>query len=243
MTTPTLALLVDAENIPPKHADTLFATIADIGDAPVRRAYGDWTEPNLKGWKSVLHDHALQPIQQFTNTSGKNASDGALIIDAMDLLHSRRFTAFCIVSSDGDFTRLATRLREDGLAVYGFGEAKTPRPFVRACTRFIHLDAGATPPVAPQPRPPAAPLARETAAARDATLADLFRTAHGDVRRADAWADFAAFGSAVAKRRPGFSTKAHGFARLSDLVAATGCFEIDRSTANFRLRPRPAKSV
>src|SRR5215469_2915251 len=136
----TLALLIDGDNASPKIVAGLLAEVAKYGVASVRRIYGDWTKPNLTGWKSCLLEHSIQPIQQFAYTTGKNATDGAMIIDAMDLLNTGRFDGFCIVSSDSDFARLAARIREQGVTVYGFGERKTPRPFVTACDEFVYLD-------------------------------------------------------------------------------------------------------
>src|SRR5690606_1228421 len=135
-----LAVLIDADNAPAAIVEALFEEIAKYGVASVRRIYGDWTKPNLGSWKKVLLDHSIQPIQQFAYTSGKNSTDSALIIDAMDLLYTRRFDGFCLVSSDSDFTRLAARIREEGLMVYGFGEQKTPSPFVSACDKFIYTE-------------------------------------------------------------------------------------------------------
>ncbi|HVT32585.1 MAG TPA: NYN domain-containing protein, partial [Rhodanobacteraceae bacterium] len=139
-TSPTLAVLIDADNAQPSVVDGLLAEIAKYGTATVKRIYGDWTGPQLKGWKETLLTHAIQPIQQFRYTTGKNATDSALIIDAMDLLYTGRLGGFCIVSSDSDFTRLAARIREAGLVVYGFGEKKTPAPFVSACDKFIYTE-------------------------------------------------------------------------------------------------------
>ena len=136
----TLALLIDGDNASPKIVAGLLAEIANYGVASVKRIYGDWTGPNLKGWKECLLEHSIQPIQQFAYTTGKNATDGAMIIDAMDLLYTGRFGGFCIVSSDSDFARLAARIREQGVTVYGFGERKTPRPFVTACDKFVYFD-------------------------------------------------------------------------------------------------------
>lgn len=135
-----LAVLIDADNANAKRIDGLLAEVAKYGRATTKRAYGDWTTQNLGSWKQVLARHAIQPMQQFSNTRGKNSTDSALIIDAMDLLYTDRFDGFCIVSSDSDFTRLASRIRESGLTVYGFGERKTPQPFVRACDRFIYVE-------------------------------------------------------------------------------------------------------
>jgi hypothetical protein len=135
-----LAVLIDADNASPAVIGDILAEVSKLGTASVKRVYGDFTLPELKGWKAVLADHAIQPIQQFRNTVGKNASDSALIIDAMDLLHTRQLGGFCLVSSDSDFTRLATRIREDGLSVFGFGEKKTPDPFINACNRFVYTE-------------------------------------------------------------------------------------------------------
>ena len=137
---PSLAILIDGDNASPRIVAGLLAEVAKYGVAVVRRIYGDWTKPNLAGWKASLLEHSIQPIQQFAYTTGKNATDGAMIIDAMDLLFTGRFDGFCIVSSDLDFARLAARLREQGVTVYGFGERQTPRPFVTACDKFIYFD-------------------------------------------------------------------------------------------------------
>jgi uncharacterized LabA/DUF88 family protein len=136
----TLALLIDGDNASPKIVDGLLAEVANYGTASVKRIYGDWTKPNLTGWKDCLLEHSIQPVQQFAYTTGKNATDGALIIDAMDLLYTGRFSGFCIVSSDSDFARLAARVREQAVTVYGFGERKTPRPFITACDKFVYFD-------------------------------------------------------------------------------------------------------
>lgn len=135
-----LVVLIDADNASPSIIYGLMAEIAKYGTAHVKRIYGDWTSPNLKGWKDILLEHALQPVQQFGYTKGKNSTDSAMIIDAMDLLYSSKFDGFCIVSSDSDFTRLASRIREGGLNVYGFGEQKTPQPFISACDKFIYTE-------------------------------------------------------------------------------------------------------
>ncbi len=166
-----LAVLIDADNAQPAITPALLAEISRFGVACVRRIYGDWTRPTLSGWKDMLHAHSLLPIQQFQYTNGKNSTDCALIIDAMDLMHTGRFDGFCLVSSDSDFTRLAARLREEGLVVYGFGEQKTPEAFVRACTRFIYtelLRPGALRPTVPAAAAPAAAKISPKVAARQA---------------------------------------------------------------------------
>lgn len=136
-----LALLVDGDNVSAKVITGVLAEVAKHGTASVRRIYGDWTQPNLGPWKKCLLEHSIQPVQQFAYTTGKNATDGAMIIDAMDLLYTGRFDGFCLVSSDSDFTRLAVRIREQGLMVHGFGETKTPRPFISACDKFYYFHA------------------------------------------------------------------------------------------------------
>src|SRR5919206_1307147 len=135
-----LAVLIDADNVQPAITEGLLAEVAKYGTAHVKRAYGDWTGTSLKGWKEPLLTQSIQPIQQFAYTTGKNATDAAMVIDAMDLLYTGRFDGFCLVSSDSDFTRLAARIRESGLTVYGFGERKTPKPFVSACDKFIYVE-------------------------------------------------------------------------------------------------------
>jgi len=135
-----LAVLIDADNVSPARIDAVLAEVSRYGVASVKRVYGDWTKPNLRSWKDAASAHVIQPIQQFDNTTGKNATDSALIIDAMDLLYTARFQGFCIVSSDSDFTRLASRIREQGITVYGFGERKTPESFRNACDRFTYLE-------------------------------------------------------------------------------------------------------
>lgn len=230
-TASTLALLIDGDNASPKIIAGLLAEIANYGTASVKRVYGDWTKPNLNGWKECLLEHSLQPIQQFAYTSGKNATDGAMIIDAMDLLYTARFSGFCIVSSDSDFARLAARIREQGVTVYGFGERKTPRPFITACDKFVYFDvlkglgeeALATPAAQEEAK------AKATKNAKDKILLSMLQTAVTAVSDESGWANLGAVGSHVAKQSPEFDSRNFGFARLSDLVEATANFELDRS--------------
>src|SRR3989440_6542599 len=182
-----LAVLIDADNAQPAITEELLAEVAKYGTAHVKRAYGDWTGTNLKGWKDQLLAQSIQPIQQFAYTRGKNATDAAMVIDAMDLLYSGRFDGFCIVSSDSDFTRLAARIRESGLIVYGFGERKTPKPFVAACNKFIYTesltyDQIATEDPKPTPRTSAAKLKG------DAALVNQLRNAVEAASDDDGWA-------------------------------------------------------
>ncbi len=225
----TLALLIDGDNASPKIIAGLLAEVAKYGVASVRRIYGDWTKPNLGGWKSCLLEHSIQPIQQFAYTTGKNATDGAMIIDAMDLLNTGRFTGFCIVSSDSDFARLAARIREQGVTVYGFGERKTPRPFVTACDKFIYLDVleqGGEAGAPPAGRGGGRGSAKKTV--NDPQLLALLRGAIDAVSVEDGWADLGAVGSHIAKQLPEFDARNYGFARLSELVEASGIATIER---------------
>jgi hypothetical protein len=189
--------------------------VAQVGTATVKRAYGDWTTPQLGSWKDVLHVHAIQPIQQFSYTSGKNATDSALIIDAMDLLHGGRVDGFCLVSSDSDFTRLATRIREAGLSVYGFGEKKTPRPFVAACDRFIYTEILGRPAGGP-PQESDAPV----------PLRPLLDTAISAATQEDGWAPLGLVGTLLQKTDPSFDARNFGFRKLGELVKAQRWLEV-----------------
>jgi NYN domain/OST-HTH/LOTUS domain len=218
-----LAVLIDADNARPSVVEGLLAEVAKYGVAGVRRAYGDWTTPNLGGWKAALLDHSIQPVQQFRYTVGKNATDSAMIIDAMDLLHARRLDGFCIVSSDSDFTGLARRLREDGLLVIGFGERKTPRPFVAACDRFVFTELLG--PEAPARAPPGGGGAKDLTA--DAKLVELVRGAVEAASDDTGWAALGAVGRQIANRSPEFDARTYGFGKLSELVAAMPLFEME----------------
>jgi uncharacterized LabA/DUF88 family protein len=226
-----LAVLIDADNAQPAAIEPLLAEVAKFGTAHVKRAYGDWTGTSLKGWKDQLLTQSIQPIQQFAYTRGKNATDAAMVIDAMDLLYSGRFDGFCIVSSDSDFTRLAARIRESGLTVYGFGERKTPKSFVAACDKFIYIEnltyaeSAAAPvgeAVKPVPRATAAQLKRETA------LVSQLRNAVEATSDDDGWAALASVGQIITNQSPDFDSRSYGFAKLSDLMAATTLFDLDR---------------
>jgi uncharacterized LabA/DUF88 family protein len=218
-----LAVLIDADNAQPALAEGLLAEVAKYGTAHVKRAYGDWTSSHLKGWKDQLLTQSIQPIQQFGYTSGKNATDSAMIIDAMDLLYTGRFDGFCIVSSDSDFTRLAARIRESGLTVYGFGEKKTPEPFVAACDKFIYTELLVE---KPEDEAPAKRLSQAQLKG-DARLVGLLRNAIDAVSDDSGWAHLGAIGSSVAKQAPEFDPRNYGYRKLSELVDAIGLFEID----------------
>lgn len=218
-----LAVLIDADNAQPAIIDGLLAEVAKYGTAHVKRIYGDWTGTRLTGWKQTLLVHSIQPIQQFGYTQGKNATDSAMIIDAMDLLYTNRFDGFCIVSSDSDFTRLAARIRESGLTVYGFGERKTPEPFVKACDKFIYTEILV-------PRDESAPAARAPVvreAAKDKQLASLLRAAVEGSSDESGWAALAAVGNLIVKQAPDFDPRNYGFRKLSDLVESSRLFDIE----------------
>lgn len=226
-----LAVLIDADNAQPGVVDALLDEIAKYGVASVKRVYGDWTTPQLKGWKDAANVHGLQPMQQFSYTTGKNATDSALIIDAMDLLYTGTFDGFCLVSSDSDFTGLAKRLRQSGISVYGFGERKTPIALVAACDKFVYLDVLRTPTTdAPDQSEPAARSGVKELR-RDAKLVNLLRSGIEAASDDDGWAQLGSIGSHIAKQAPDFDARNWGYRKLVDLVTAIGLFEVNRESA------------
>lgn len=248
---PSLVVLIDGDNASSKIVAGLLAEIANYGVAVVRRVYGDWTKPNLAGWKSCLLDHSIQPIQQFAYTTGKNATDSSLIIDAMDLLHSGRFDGFCIVSSDSDFTRLASRIREQGLTVYGFGENRTPKAFVSACDKFIFVDVLREQKSETQPksegssssrrrrggkngrgseRPPApAPEAVPFRVELSDEVASAIRTAVAARADEDGWTRHDTIGNHISRIVPSFDPRNYGVSKLIEVLTGSGLVETRRS--------------
>ncbi|MDH3884776.1 MAG: NYN domain-containing protein [Desulfobacterales bacterium] len=218
-----LAVLIDADNAQPSIVDGLLSEIAKYGTANVKRIYGDWTLPGLKGWKESLLQYSIQPIQQFGYTSGKNATDSALIIDAMDLLYTSKFDGFCIVSSDSDFTKLASRIREAGLFVYGFGERKTPKAFVSACDKFIFTE------VLRSKDDYSEKISRRTISElkKDTKLVNLLRNAVEASSDDSGWAHLASVGSNIAKQAPEFDPRNYGYKKLRELAVATKLFQIE----------------
>ena len=218
-----LAVLIDADNAQPSIVDGLLSEIAKYGTANVKRIYGDWTLPGLKGWKESLLQFSIQPIQQFGYTSGKNATDSALIIDAMDLLYTGKFDGFCIVSSDSDFTKLASRIREAGLFVYGFGERKTPKAFVSACDKFIYTE------VLRSKDEHNEKMSRKSISElkKDTKLVNLLRNAVEASSDDSGWAHLASVGSNIAKQAPEFDPRNYGYKKLGELASATKLFKID----------------
>lgn len=215
-----LAVLIDADNAQASLIHELLAEVSRYGTASVKRAYGDWTTTNLRGWKEVLHKMAIQPMQQFSYTTGKNSTDSSLIIDAMDLLHSGSFNGFCLVSSDSDFTRLATRIREAGLVVYGFGERKSPQPFVAACDKFIYTEI-----LKPQSEPmaPGEPTLEP--------LEPMIRTAVNATARDNGWAALSTVGSMLLKNSPSFDPRNYGCQKLGELVRKQPYLEVKEISA------------
>lgn len=236
---PRLAVLIDADNASAKIADGLFDEIAKIGEASVRRIYGDFANSRSKGWIDVLARHAIIPQQQFAYTTGKNASDITLVIDAMDLLHSGRFDGFCLVSSDSDFTRLAARIREQGVDVFGFGEQKTPESFRQACRRFTYTENLL----------PDAPANAETADSKAKPLqppsaaTPIIRRVLDQMETEDGWAPLGAVGAQLANLSSDFDPRTFGFRKLSDLVRKTNAFEIEHPEGGaVRIREKPASA-
>lgn len=229
-----LAVLIDADNAQPSVIAELLAEVSRYGTASIKRAYGDWTTSRLKGWKDMLHTMAIQPMQQFSYTTGKNSTDSALIIDAMDLLHSGKLNGICLVSSDSDFTRLATRIREAGLKVYGFGEQKTPQSFVAACDKFIYTEIL---------RPEPAPINQDEQAV--APLNPMLRNAISATTKENGWSPLSALGSMLLKNSPSFDPRNYGFQKLSELVRKQAYLEVKEvnaaegsSSVQVRVKPR-----
>ena len=223
-----LAVLIDADNVGnPDLIPGLLSEVAKYGTASARRAYGDWTRANLAHWKDVLVQHSIQPVQQFAYTTGKNATDMAMVIDAMDLLYSGNFSGFCIVSSDSDFTRLAARLREAGRKVYGFGEKKTPVALVAACDKFVYTEL-LKPELAEAPAK-AGKAAKELK--QDTRLVTLLRNAVQASSDESGWAHLGPVGNNIAKQAPEFDARNYGYAKLGELVKATELFDIEERQA------------
>jgi uncharacterized protein (TIGR00288 family) len=222
-----LAVLIDADNTQASIIDGLLAEVAKYGVASVKRIYGDWTSTNLRSWKDKLLEYAIQPVQQFSYTTGKNSTDSAMIIDAMDLLYTENLDGFCIVSSDSDFTRIAMRLREDGKLVLGFGQRKTPKPFVAACDKFIYTEILRE---SEDERESAGGRERPKIAADiklDRKAANLLRAAVEDAADEFGYAYLGSVGTYIMNRQPEFDPRNYGFRKLGELIKASGLFDID----------------
>ena len=225
---PLLAVLIDADNTSPKHTHAIFEEIASFGEASVRRCYGDFSSQQMAGWNRVQSEHGLVPLHSPANTVGKNSSDISLVIDAMDLLHTGRFAGFVLVSSDSDFTRLASRIREQGLDVYGIGQKKTPEAFRKACKRFIFLEnLGDVASVKDDGKPQAKADGPPVTEARD-----LILRAMDGIDQEDEWFTLGSIGQHIASANPDFDTRTYGRKKLSDLVADLRIFETRRGPGN-----------
>ncbi|MFL9710091.1 NYN domain-containing protein [Methylobacillus sp. Pita1] len=262
---PRLAILIDADNTFKfiNVVDELLEEISKFGDVSIRRIYGDWTETRMQRWKEILPKYAIQPIQQYANTKGKNSTDSALIIDAMDLLYRAPLDGFCIVSSDSDFTRLATRLRESGKQVYGFGEQKTPDSLIAACNKFIYIeilskekpsDNPESPPASTPESPSSteskpkvgSPLSTTPAAsapgvrkssrelAMDTRLITLIRSAISALSDDDGYAHIGETKKHMTKNFPAFDSRNYGYSKFSELIKATGLFELDKAKQRIK---------
>ncbi|MEG3439214.1 NYN domain-containing protein [Pannus brasiliensis CCIBt3594] len=224
-----LAVLIDADNTSANVVEALLREIAKFGTAYIKRIYGDWTTPQMNAWKKILNDFAILPIQQFGYTSGKNSTDSALIIDAMDLLYTDKLDGFCIVSSDSDFTRLAHRIRQDGIVVYGFGKRQTPQAFVAACDRFIYtelLDQHTTEASSNIVLENFSKVESSTKVEGNNKLDQLLKEAYDGIARDDGLANLGTLGQQLSKLDPSFDTRTYGHKKLGELLKATGIFEV-----------------
>jgi uncharacterized LabA/DUF88 family protein len=234
-----LAVLIDADNIPYSNVKGMLEEIAKYGTPTFKRIYGDWTKPTLSGWKTVLLEHAITPIQQYSYTKGKNSSDSALIIDAMDILYTGEVDGFCIISSDSDFTRLATRLREAGKKVFGMGEKKTPTPFIASCNKFIYIEilqkehkepiVSKTAKIEPLKKP-------SVVASINRELIKLIADSINDIAEEDGWVFLGVLGNLILKKQPDFDPRNYGYKKLVDLIKSIEGIEIDE-------RPTGKKNV
>lgn len=230
MTDYKLAVLIDADNVSYTHIKEMMEEISKNGTPTIKRIYADWTKPTVSGWKNILLENAITPIQQYSYTTGKNSSDCALIIDAMDILYSGKVSGFCIVSSDSDFTRLATRLREAGMTVIGFGEKKTPQPFISACDKFIYLeilknaakDVDSVAKSTIKPKQKGEPLNKV-----DAETIKLIIKSVNDLADESGWTFLGSLGSFIIKKKPDFDPRNYGFPKLLSLIKDINKFVID----------------
>lgn len=235
MTDDKLAVLIDADNVPYANVKEMLEEISKNGTPTIKRIYADWTKPTVSGWKNVLLENAITPIQQYSYTTGKNSSDSALIIDAMDILYSEKVTGFCIVSSDSDFTRLATRLREAGMTVIGFGEMKTPKPFISACDKFIYLEIlKSKTETKDVKKPTAKQKQKEEALSKvDKDTIKLITESVNDLADESGWTFLGSLGSFILKKKPDFDPRNFGFSKLLNLIKDIGVFEIDEREAGL----------
>ncbi|MEM9681492.1 MAG: NYN domain-containing protein [Bacteroidota bacterium] len=222
-----LAVLIDGDNIPSGYVKELLEEIAKYGSPSLKRIYGDWTKPRLSKWKSVLLENAITPIQQYGYTTGKNATDSAMIIDAMDILYSGKVKGFCLVSSDSDFTRLAIRLREAGMVVYGIGEKKTPNPFIAACDKFIYLEILKEESEQDNTGVSKAETRKSKVDKITPKVINLIRSTVSDLADEEGWAFLGEVGALLQKKQPNFDPRNYGFQKLTPLINSINKFEIE----------------
>ena len=238
-----IALLIDADNAPAVKIEVVLSELARHGIANVRRAYGNWKSSNLQKWEDALHPHAIQPVQQFAYSKGKNASDMAMVVDAMDLLHGKQFDAFAIVSSDADFTPLVMRLRAENMRVFGFGSQQAPKPFVNACSTFLYLDE---PVVAENGKPDVATvvlLPKTTLQLRhDTSLLNLLRGVVETAKAEDGWSHLGMVGSYIANRGS-FDARNYGYPNLSSLIESTEAFDVRKLGKIVYVRAKPSRNA
>jgi len=220
-----IAVLIDGDNIPSAHVKEMMEEIAKYGNPTIKRIYGDWTRPGLSKWKNLLLENAITPIQQYGYTTGKNATDSAMIIDAMDILYSGKVNGFCLVSSDSDFTRLATRLREAGMQVIGIGEKKTPNPFIVACDKFIYIEILKKQTEEKVENKETPELLVDNITKKEIKL---ISATINDLSDEDGWAFLGDVGSLLLKKQPNFDSRNYGFQKLTPLIKSTGNFEIEQ---------------
>lgn len=226
-----LAVLIDADNVPYSNVRGMLEEIAKYGTPTFKRIYGDWTRPTLSGWKTVLLENAITPIQQYSYTTGKNSSDSALIIDAMDILYTGGVDGFCIVSSDSDFTRLATRLREAGMKVFGIGEKKTPAPFIASCNKFIYIEIlKKEEKIVLTSKTNAKETIKKSnpvVASVNRDLIKLITDSINDIDEEDGWVFLGVLGNHILKKQPDFDPRNYGHKKLIDLIKSMPRIEID----------------
>lgn len=230
-----IAILIDADNAPASKIDVVLAEVARHGSANVRRAYGNWKSPSLKPWEDTLHAYAIRPIQQFAYSKGKNASDMAMVVDAMDLLYTHSVDAFAIVSSDADFTPLVMRILTDGVKVYGFGEKKTPEPFVNACSQFTYVERLVQPSV--KSEDPVLKASDTKDLRGDTRLVQMLHNAVDAAGGDDGWAHLGEVGNQIGNQAS-FDSRNYGYRKLSDLIEATGLFEVKRQQQDVFIRDK-----
>jgi uncharacterized protein (TIGR00288 family) len=220
-----IAVLIDGDNIPSSNVKEMMEEIAKYGNPTIKRIYGDWTRPGLNKWKSLLLENAITPIQQYSYTAGKNATDSAMIIDAMDILYSEKVNGFCLVSSDSDFTKLATRLREAGMLVLGIGERKTPNPFIVACDKFIYIEILRS---SSDDKIEKKEKGRSNVEKISSREMNLISSSIRDLSDEEGWAFLGDVGSLIQKKQPNFDSRNYGFEKLTPLIKSTGKFEIEQ---------------